>query len=155
MPYRGPQRPRSKRRAARSSRSCCVSPWHGRSAFFPRLGALVIARSHGDELIDHAFKRSLRSFHAIGLSASGSLAAASPDHKAGIALLRSGLAEMQAAGYLRSYFRSRARPLSKISPPTSHPNFLGSSLRITLSPSQEPKATSGKPTAISTRLEPS
>ena len=50
------------------------------------------------------------------------------------------------------YFTSRAKPLSKISPPTSHANFFGSSLRITLSPSQEPRATSGKPMAISAML---
>src|SRR5262249_54440126 len=55
----------------------------------------------------------------------------------------------------KRYFTSRATPLRKISTPTSHPNLRGSSLRITLSPSQEPTTTSGRPMAIRTALDPS
>ena len=53
----------------------------------------------------------------------------------------------------QGHFTSSPTPLSKMSPPTSQLNIWGSSLRITLSPSQEPTTTSGKPMAINTMLE--
>jgi hypothetical protein len=40
-----------------------------------------------------------------------------------------------------------------MSPPTSQLNLWGSSLRITLSPSQEPMTMSGEPVAINAMLE--
>ena len=60
-----------------------------------------------------------------------------------------------AAGCVSGYFTSRATPLRKIKPPTSQPNFAGSTRRITRSPSQEPMTTNGKPIAISATLDPS
>jgi non-specific serine/threonine protein kinase len=81
---------------------CLALAW-AVSLVFPKLGDLDLARSHGDELMDHAQRHSLRPFHAIGVSARGALAAICGDHETGIALLRSGLAEMQAADYRLFY----------------------------------------------------
>jgi hypothetical protein len=53
----------------------------------------------------------------------------------------------------QGYFTRSPTPLSKMSPPRSQLNIWGSSLRITLSPSQEPTTTSGKPMAINMMLE--
>jgi non-specific serine/threonine protein kinase len=81
---------------------CLALAW-AVSLIFPRLGDLYMARSHGDELIEHAQRHLLRPFHAIGVSARGAFAAICGDHETGIALLRSGLAEMQAADYRLFY----------------------------------------------------
>ncbi|WP_455274417.1 hypothetical protein [Rhizobium herbae] len=50
-----------------------------------------------------AHKHGLRPFHAVGLCIRGSLAAGGDNPEAGIAPLRSGLAEMQQASYLLFY----------------------------------------------------
>src|SRR5262249_19718271 len=58
------------------------------------------AEQFGDELIDSAYKHSLRPFYASGLCVRGTLAARRGDPNAGIDLLRNGLAEMKQASYL-------------------------------------------------------
>jgi non-specific serine/threonine protein kinase len=72
------------------------------------LGELESANNYGEELIDIAYKHGLRPFHAAGLCVRGTLAVRRGDAGVGIGLLRSGLAEMQAARYLlfHPFFRT-------------------------------------------------
>ncbi len=67
------------------------------------LGEFEKARALGEELVQLAHKHGLRPFHAVGLCIRGSLAARGDNPEAGIAPLRSGLAEMQQASYLLFY----------------------------------------------------
>jgi non-specific serine/threonine protein kinase len=76
---------------------------HGRLALFLGLDELDRADQFGDELIDLAYKHSLRPFYATGLCVRGSLAAKHGNPSAGTDLLRTGLAEMKKASYLLFY----------------------------------------------------
>jgi non-specific serine/threonine protein kinase len=81
----------------------CVSLAWAAGIVFLNLGEWDRADQFGDELIDLAFKHSLRPFHAAGLCVRGSLAAKRGNPEAGMDLLRAGLAEMKKASYLLFY----------------------------------------------------
>jgi non-specific serine/threonine protein kinase len=81
----------------------CVSLAWAAGIVFLNLGEWDRADQLGDELIDLAFKHSLRPFHAAGLCVRGSLAAKRGNPEAGMDLLRAGLAEMKKASYLLFY----------------------------------------------------
>ena len=85
---------------------CIALAWE--SALFLKLGDLETAARYGEELIDHAYKHTLRPFHAAGLCVRGSLAAKRGDPESGIDPLRSGLVGMQQANYLLFYPLFRA-----------------------------------------------
>jgi non-specific serine/threonine protein kinase len=81
----------------------CVSLAWAAGIVFLNLGEWDRADQFGGELIDLAFKHSLRPFHAAGLCVRGSLAAKRGNPDGGIDLLRAGLAEMKKASYLLFY----------------------------------------------------
>jgi predicted ATPase/DNA-binding winged helix-turn-helix (wHTH) protein len=81
----------------------CISLAWAAGFVFLSLDEQDRAELFGDELIDCAYKHSLRPFHAAGLCVRGTLAARRGDPAAGIDLLRSGLAEMKQASYLLFY----------------------------------------------------
>src|SRR4029077_5536366 len=78
----------------------CISLAWAAGFVFLSLDEWDRAEQFGDELIDCAYKHSLRPFHAAGLCVRGSLAAKRGDPSAGMDLLRTGLAEMKEARYL-------------------------------------------------------
>ena len=87
---------RSTKRAIRTSRSVlCVALAWAAGFVSLSLGELESANDYGEELVALAHKHGLRPFHAAGLCIRGSLAAKAGKPEAGIAPLRSGLAEMQ------------------------------------------------------------
>jgi non-specific serine/threonine protein kinase len=90
-------------RGTRHPSVLCVSLAWAAGIVFLSLGEWDRADQFCEELIDLAFKHSLRPFHAAGLCARGSLAAKRGNPDAGIDLLRAGLAEMKKASYLLFY----------------------------------------------------
>lgn len=80
----------------------CVALW---AASFVALsiGELDRAEKCSEELVDLAYKRALRPFHAAGLCLRGSLAARHGRPEAGIEPLRTGLAGMEDTRYLLFY----------------------------------------------------
>jgi non-specific serine/threonine protein kinase len=90
-------------RGTRHPSVLCVSLAWAAGIVFLSLGEWDRADQFGDELIDLAFKHSLRPFHAAGLCVRGSLAAKRGNPDAGIDLLRAGLVEMKKASYLLFY----------------------------------------------------
>jgi non-specific serine/threonine protein kinase len=81
----------------------CVSLAWAAGFVFLSLDEWDRADQFGEELIDHAYKHSLRPFHAAGLCVRGSLAVKRDNPGAGIDLLRAGLAEMKKSSYLLFY----------------------------------------------------
>lgn len=81
----------------------CVALAWAAGLVSPTLGELDTANEYGEELVDHAYKHGLRPHYAAGLCVKGSLAAKRGEPEAGIAPLRSGLAEMKDATYLLFY----------------------------------------------------
>lgn len=81
---------------------CIALSWAAGFIFLSR-GDLDMAKRCGDELVDQAYKHSLRPFHATGLCIRGSLAARHADPEAGIGPLRYGLADMKETSYLLFY----------------------------------------------------
>jgi non-specific serine/threonine protein kinase len=81
----------------------CISLAWAAGFVFVSLDEWDRADQFGDELIDCAYKHSLRPFYAAGLCVRGSLAAKRGNPGAGIDLLRTGLAEMKKASYLLFY----------------------------------------------------
>jgi non-specific serine/threonine protein kinase len=77
------------------------------SFVFLSLGEWDTAERYSEELIGLGLKHTLRPFHAAGICIRGSVAARRTDPNTGVDLLRSGLVELQAAGYmlLYPYFR--------------------------------------------------
>jgi non-specific serine/threonine protein kinase len=86
----------------------CVALAWAAGLVSPSLGELDTADGYGEELVDHADKHGLRPYYAAGLCVRGTLAAKRGAPEAGIAPLRSGLAEMKDAAYMLIYpfFRS-------------------------------------------------
>jgi non-specific serine/threonine protein kinase len=81
----------------------CISLAWAAGFVFVSLDEWDRADQFGDELIDCAYKHSLRPFYAAGLCVRGSLAAKRGNPGAGIDLLRTGLAEMKKVSYLLFY----------------------------------------------------
>ncbi len=81
----------------------CVALAWAAGFIFLSLGELEMAERYGEELIDHAFKHSLRPFHAAGLCVRGSLAVRRGDAAGGVEPLRRGLTEMRDASYQLFY----------------------------------------------------
>ena len=81
----------------------CFSLASAAGFVFLSLGELDAAERNGGELIALGEKHALRPFHAAGLCIRGSLATRRGDPNTGIDLLRRGLADLQASGYLLLY----------------------------------------------------
>jgi non-specific serine/threonine protein kinase len=81
----------------------CISLAWAAGFVFLSLDEWDRADQFGEELIDRAYKHSLRPFYAAGLCVRGSLAAKRDNPGAGIDLLRTGLAEMKKSSYLLFY----------------------------------------------------
>jgi len=90
-------------RGTRHPSVLCVSLAWAAGIVFLNLGEWDRADQFGDELIDLAYKHSLRPFHAAGLCLRGSLAAKRGNPDVGVDLLRASLAEMKKASYLLFY----------------------------------------------------
>jgi non-specific serine/threonine protein kinase len=97
---------RSAERAIKEARATnqptvlCVALAWAAGFVYLSLDELDLAKEHGEELAEHAFKHGLRPYYAAGLCVRGSLAARRGEPELGIDPLRSGLAEMQEAIYL-------------------------------------------------------
>jgi non-specific serine/threonine protein kinase len=81
----------------------CIALAWAAGFIFLSLDELDLAERYGEELIEHAFKHSMRPFHAAGLCIRGSLAAKRGDPAAAVGPLRAGLAEMHETAYLLFY----------------------------------------------------
>jgi non-specific serine/threonine protein kinase len=81
----------------------CFSLAYAASFVFLSLGELDTAERFGGELIRLGQKHALRPYHAVGLCVRGSLAARRTDPNTAVDMLRRGLADLQAAGYLVFY----------------------------------------------------
>lgn len=90
-------------RSAGHTSTLCISLAWAAGFVYLSLDELDAAERFGSELIECASKNSLRPFYAAGLCVRGSLAAKRGDPKAGIGLLRDGLAEMKIANYFLFY----------------------------------------------------
>ncbi len=81
----------------------CFSLASAAGFVFLSLGELDMVERYGEELITLGEKHALRPFHAAGLCIRGSLATRRTDPNTGVDLLRRGLADLHAAGYLLLY----------------------------------------------------
>jgi non-specific serine/threonine protein kinase len=81
----------------------CFSLASAAGFVFLSLGELDMVERYGEELITLGEKHALRPVHAAGLSIRGSLATRRTDPDTAVDLLRRGLADLQAAGYLLLY----------------------------------------------------
>jgi non-specific serine/threonine protein kinase len=78
----------------------CVALAWAAGFVYLSLDQLDLAKEHGEELMEHAFKHGLRPYYAAGLCVRGSIAARRGEPAHGIEPLRSGLTDMQEAVYL-------------------------------------------------------